>query len=74
MGIAKVTRNFQVTLPKDVRKVHNIKIGDTVLFTCVGNELHVRKLNITTFLNEIAGSWTTDKDLREVRKEWKKRY
>ena len=32
MGIAKVTTNYQVTIPKDIRRIHGIKIGDTDIF------------------------------------------
>ena len=32
MPLIKVTRNYQVTLPKEAREGENIKVGDTVVF------------------------------------------
>jgi len=43
MGIAIVTRNFQLTIPKDVREVQGIKIGDKVLFSVENNKVEISK-------------------------------
>ncbi|MEM3127267.1 MAG: AbrB/MazE/SpoVT family DNA-binding domain-containing protein, partial [Candidatus Woesearchaeota archaeon] len=43
MGVAKVTRNYQVTIPKDVRMIQDIEVGDTVLFSVEGEKTHFLK-------------------------------
>ncbi len=79
MGIAKVTRNYQVTIPKDVRRIHEIKIGDTVLFAIEGEKIHFMNMDRDKIFAEIAGSW---KDsirgssvvyVKELRSDWSKR-
>lgn len=78
MGIAKVTRNYQVTIPRDVRRIHDINVGDTVLFAIEGNKVDFFKMDRETILKEAAGSWRKMKEsgiefVRSVRGEWKKR-
>lgn len=79
MGIAKVTRNYQVTIPKDIRRIKNIAIGDTVLFTLEDGKVDFIKLDRGVLLNELAGSWkgTVKEDsldyVRKIRSEWSKR-
>ncbi len=57
MGIAKVTRNYQVTIPKDIRRIQRINVGDTVLFSIDGNKVDFLKMNRDNILTEAAGSW-----------------
>ena len=79
MGIAKVTTNFQVTIPKDIRKVKDIKIGDTVFFALEGCKVDFFKMKREELIKECAGSWkdTIKVDsvtyVKEMRKEWKRR-
>src|SRR3989344_1737661 len=79
MGIAKVTTNYQVTIPKDIRKVKDIQIGDTVFFTLDGNKVDFFKMKRETLIKECAGSWKDkiSKDsltyVKDMRKEWKTR-
>lgn len=76
MGIAKVTRNFQVTIPKDARKLVNIKVGDTILFSPENEKMVIKKLD-EDVVTEAAGTWKSVKDsvkyVREIRGEWEKR-
>ena len=44
MGIAKVTRGFQITIPKDVRVIKKIGIGDNVLFSIEGDKVELLKM------------------------------
>ncbi len=44
MSIAKVTTNYRVTIPKDIIKIENIKVGDTVLFAIKGSKIYFSKL------------------------------
>lgn len=76
MGISKVTRNCQVTIPKDVRMQLNVKEGDELLF--VVEEGKVKLLKIENSILAAAGLW---KDMKEtgieyqnrVRSGWKRR-
>lgn len=76
MGMAKVTRNYQVTIPKDARRTHNIRIGDTLLFKPSEEELVVKKVE-ENVINAAAGTWKTVKDsveyVRAMRAEYEKR-
>ena len=79
MGIAKVTRNFQITIPKDIRSIQNIHEGDTVLFAIEGNKVDFLKMNKEKILSELAGSWKGKvkesgvEYVTEIRKEWSRR-
>ncbi|MEK6928372.1 MAG: AbrB/MazE/SpoVT family DNA-binding domain-containing protein [Nanoarchaeota archaeon] len=77
MGIAKITRNFQVTLPKDVRKIVGVKEGDEVLFIVDGNNVSLLKSEKDSIM-AAAGIWESVKETgteyqKRVRKEWRKR-
>jgi AbrB family looped-hinge helix DNA binding protein len=53
MSIVKVTRNSQITIPKEIRKKVGIKEGDRVEITVEGNRVLIRKIemeDITDFL------------------------
>lgn len=77
MGIAKITRNFQVTIPRDVREIKGLKEGDTVIFSIDGDHVDVEKLN-KNVIKEAAGIWSKTKETgveyeRRVRKGWETR-
>ena len=42
MGISIITRNNQITLPKDVRHMKNLKIGDRILFVVKEDTIVIR--------------------------------
>ncbi len=77
MGIAKVTRNYQVTIPKDVRMVKDITIGDTVLFAIEGDRVDFMKMQREESLKSVIGIWkekeTGTEYVKRIRKEWQKR-
>ncbi len=79
MGIAKVTSNYQVTIPRDIRTIKNIKIGDTVLFALEGNRIDFIKIEREKLLESISGSWKDEVKgssvdyVKEMRKGWAKR-
>ena len=79
MGIAKVTRNYQVTIPRDVRRIHGISVGDTVLFAIEGDRVDFFKMEREAILKEAAGCWkgrmkeSGVEFVRSMRDEWKKR-
>jgi len=72
VGKVKVTRKYQVTIPKEVRKMIGVKIGDELFVS--GSERRII-LEKTVDLDELAGSWThienTDVFMEEVRRMWR---
>ena len=79
MGIAKVTTNFQVTIPQDIRRTKQIKVGDTVFFTLEGEKVDFFKMDRKTIIEECSGIWkekisgSSSDYVRELRSEWDKR-
>ncbi|MBS3170003.1 AbrB/MazE/SpoVT family DNA-binding domain-containing protein [Candidatus Woesearchaeota archaeon] len=79
MGIAKVTRNYQVTIPRDVRVVQDINIGDTVFFSIEGGRIDFFKMKRESLLKETAGIWNglikedSVQYVTKTRQSWKKR-
>ena len=43
LGLSKITYKFQITIPKRVREVFNLKEGDTIVFLKEGNKLLIVK-------------------------------
>ena len=77
MGISKITRNFQITLPRDVREFKNFKVGDKVLFVVEDKRIDLVKLD-KNIVKETAGIWSDLKESgveyeRRLRKGWSKR-
>ena len=78
MTLSKVTRNFQVTLPKDVREMENLHIGDEVIFIVEGDHrIHLVKHD-KDIIKRTAGLWKGMKEtgveyVRRLRKEWRTR-
>lgn len=77
MGISKITRNFQVTLPKDVRELKNLREGDKVLFVIEGERIDLVKMD-KGVIKAAAGLWAGLKETglgyeKRVRKTWRKR-
>ena len=77
MGISKITRNFQVTLPKDVRSMVGINEGDSVVFVFEGDRVVLQKVKDNPIMAS-AGLWnnmneTGEKYQKRLRTQWKKR-
>ena len=60
MAVSKITRNYQVTLPREIREMINAKVGDTVLFVREGGQTVIRKLDKDVLENSF-GVWKTAK-------------
>ena len=43
MAVVRVTRNYQITIPAEVRKRLGIKVGDRVLVEVEGDRIVIRK-------------------------------
>lgn len=77
MGISKITRNFQVTVPKDIRELKDFRVGEKVIFVIEGNKVDLIKMD-RNIVKETAGLWAGLKENgldyeRRLRKEWAKR-
>ena len=56
MAVSKVTRNYQVTVPREIREQAGIREGDTLLFTVEGEEVILRRVN-KELLDKSFGLW-----------------
>ncbi|MDT7902094.1 MAG: AbrB/MazE/SpoVT family DNA-binding domain-containing protein [Acidianus sp.] len=67
MEEVKVTRNYQITIPYDVREKLGIKIGDKLVVYVEGDKIIIQKKagNIAS-LNLTLGKKITDKEINEA--------
>lgn len=76
MGVTKVTRNYQVTLPKDVREAEEIKVGDKLIALPKDDGIFLKKLD-RDFIKKTAGIWKSKGSgteyVRKLRGEEEKR-
>ena len=56
MAVSRVTRNYQVTVPREIRELADIKIGDTVLFIKEGEDIVLRRID-KELLSKGFGLW-----------------
>lgn len=72
MAKVKVTRNYQITIPRSVRKELEIKEGDYVSIEVSGKGVAVLKRIIP--LEDLAGAWDEEMDniMEDVGKQWKR--
>ena len=77
MGIAKITRNYQVTLPRDIRKVISVREGDEIMFIVEDDRVLLTKSKEDPVISA-AGVWKNIKETgaeyqKRARGQWKKR-
>ena len=76
MSITKVTRNYQITVPRDIREQAKISEGDKLVITMENDEIKLKKFDEDIFRRAF-GSWKSVKDsvkyVRDTRKGWEKR-
>jgi len=77
MGITKVTRNYQITLPADIREILDIKVGDKIVVISDKDGAVIKKINKNA-INNAFGAWTPSKEsgveyARKIRNEEEKR-
>jgi len=67
----KVTRNYQVTIPEEVRKKLGIEEGDYVSIEPISKTLAIMKPIIP--IENLSGKWDEEMDriMEDVRKLWK---
>lgn len=77
MGVTKVTRNYQITLPCDVREIADIKKGDRLIATNIDNGIVLKKIDKKGIAESTFGAWKSKGSgveyVREIRKGWSKR-
>ncbi|MFQ6074604.1 MAG: AbrB/MazE/SpoVT family DNA-binding domain-containing protein [Candidatus Bathyarchaeia archaeon] len=71
MAKVKVTRNYQVTIPEEVRRELDIKEGDYVKIECFNKTSALIKKLIP--VERLEGSWDEEMDeiMEEVRGLWR---
>ncbi len=70
MTKVKITRNYQVTIPEEVRKTVKLAEGDTVEVEALDSQKIVLKRIIP--LEELKGAWASDPSIDEAMEEVKK--
>ncbi len=56
MAVSKVTRNYQVTVPREIRELADIKVGDTLLFIKEGDDVVLRRID-KEMMGKAFGLW-----------------
>ena len=75
MSKVKITRNYQITIPKEIRDKLKLKLGEKVTIRLEGDKIIVQRIsdtvweNCTDFLPE-----NFDKILESLREDSKKRF
>ena len=76
MTTTTVTRNYQITLPKDVREIGNIHICDKIIVDMKDNVIELRKFSKEQ-MRSCFGAWKTKEDsvkfVRKIRDEEERR-
>ncbi len=77
MGITKITRNYQITLPKDIRKMISLKEGDEIMFIVEDDKVSLTKVE-NDVIRRTAGIWgdigeTGAEYQKRIRKGWSRR-
>lgn len=73
--VVKVTRKYQVTIPKGVREKVGIKMGDELKVTDKGDLIVIEKIGKRRSLLDFAGCWrgypeNPEEFMEELRKLW----
>ncbi len=77
MAISKVTRNYQLTIPREIRETMDIRVGDTVFLFADGNEIKMSKKEMDA-VEKSFGVWGNLKEdsvgyVRKIRNASEKR-
>ena len=78
MSITKVTRNYQITVPRDIREQAKISEGDKLILTMENNEIKLKKFDEDA-LEKAFGLWKNAKIkdsvkyVKGIRTGWEKR-
>jgi len=68
--IARVSRRYQIVIPKEIRKALGIKEGDRVLFEIERDEIRIRKLrNFFELEGSLKGKSLSPEEIRDRAEE-----
>ena len=70
MTAVSISPRFRITIPKDVRKDNDLKVGDRLAFLRKGDEIVIVKVPEKP-LTKMGGSLTTKKNVRKILQELK---
>ena len=78
MGISKITRNYQISIPKDARKSLGLRIGDVVIVKTEDKRIVIEPIREKNIIDETFGLWGKSrvpgwKIVKKMRKEAEKR-
>lgn len=78
MSLTKVTRNYQITVPRDIREQAKIQEGDKLVVTIENDEIKLKKIDEDSFKKAFgiwknAGIKDSVKYVRDLRKDWEHR-
>ena len=69
-AIARVSRRYQVVIPREIRKALGIKEGDKILFEIEGDEIRIRKLrNFLELEGSLKGKSLSPEEIRDRAEE-----
>jgi AbrB family looped-hinge helix DNA binding protein len=74
-NVTKVTRKYQVTIPKEVRSKVGVEVGDELRVMEKGELIALKKVGKRKSLLDFAGCWkgypeNPDEFMRELRRLW----
>ena len=77
MAISKITRNYQITIPKEIREDVNLRIGDSIYLFAENEDIKISK-NLINIVRKSFGIWKEIKGdsveyVNKIRNESEKR-
>ncbi len=67
MGLTKVNKNYQITIPKDIIELEALKIGDIIALTKENGVVKLKRFDNSIF-EKTFGSWNVKDSVKYVRK------
>ena len=71
MPVTKVTRNYQITIPKEIREKLGINVGDILTFDIEGSKIILRKEELELPVLKGGKGLTVEKIEESIRKGMK---
>jgi AbrB family looped-hinge helix DNA binding protein len=68
MPVTKVTRNYQITIPKEIREKLGINVGDVLIFDIEGGKIVLRKEKLELPVLKGGKNLTVEKIEESIRK------
>ena len=70
--VAQVDGRFRITLPKELRKLFPVSVGEKLYIIASGDTLIIRKLpqDLAKQLSKLLGNFKFDREARRRAEEW----